>query len=285
MGQICVRASELPRRFGQLSQAGTTVLVTHHGRETHALLPIASYHAIVAAKDERGSPLEEDSLIDRLPMLLLVVDNAARIVTANRTAHAVLRKPLGRLVGGRLLDHLPLLEGSVFQSYFNRTAQSGEPSSFELSGLFGAETWHRIETYRTVEGVVILAHDITEDIAAHRLADGKKALIDALAMHGGIGHFWLNVRGRIDRCDAAVERFLQLPATRLAGVAIADLVPVGQRVNLRQAIEDVLSGAGGRRLETEFLRNDGETLPMICAITELRGSFRSEGAVMVATRQ
>jgi len=38
--EIFVRASEFPRRFGHLSQTGMTIFITHHGRETHALLPI-----------------------------------------------------------------------------------------------------------------------------------------------------------------------------------------------------------------------------------------------------
>ena len=78
---------------------------------------------------------------------------------------------------------------------------------------------------------------------------------------------------------------LQLPRERLSNVSVVDLVPVGQRVMLREVIENVLSHGGTQRFETEFLRNDGTTIPAVGAIKDLRGIYGSEGAVMVVTRK
>ena len=287
MQGIFVRASEFSRRFGHLSQAGRTVFVTHHGRETHALLPIANYHEFAAAAkgDEREAVFSNQDLADWLPLMLVVTDASRTIVMANRTAHAMARKPDGSLPGSALFDALPALRETMFESYYNRTERTGEPCSFELPALFGTDSWHRVETFRTQQGVVFLARDITEEVKAYRLADTKKTLIEAMLAHGGIGYVWFNVRGRIEQVDPAMSELLQLPRERLANVPVVDLVPVGQRVTLREMIEDVLTNGSTQRFETEFLRNDGTTIPAVGAIKDLRGVYGSEGAVMVVTRK
>jgi len=283
---IFVRASEFSRRFGHLSQAGKTVFVTHHGRETHALLPIANYHEFVAtAKGDDRDAVFNQELADWLPLMLVVTDDTRTIVMANRTAHAIARKPDGTLPGCALFDALPALRESMFEGYYARTERTGEPCSFELPALFGTDTWHRVETFRTHQGVVFLARDITEEVKAYRLADTKKTLIEAMLAHGGIGYIWFNVRGRIEQADPAMSDLLQLPRERLNNIPVVDLVPVGQRVALREMIEDVLTHGTTQRFETEFLRNDGSTVPAVGAIKDLRGVYGSEGAVMVVTRK
>lgn len=285
MQGIFIKASEFPRQFGHLSQTGKTVFVTHHGRETHALLPIADYNEFVAAAkgEERKTAVFNQRLADWLPLMLVVTDVSGTIVIANRTAHAMARKSDGSLPGCELFEAFPALRETMFESYYNRTARTREPCTFELPALFGTETWHRVETFRTDEGIVLLARDVTEEVKAYRLADTKKTLIEAMMAHGGIGNIWINVRGRIEHVDPAMSDLLQLPRGRLNNVPIVDLVPVGQRVTLREIVEDVLTNGNTRRFETEFLRNDGNTLPVVGAIKDLRGVFGCEGAIMVLT--
>lgn len=287
MQGIFVRASDFSRRFGHLSQAGRTVFVTHHGRETHALLPIANYNEFVATAraDDRDGIFSNQELADWLPLMLVVADETRTIVMANRTAHAVARKPDGALPGCALFEALPALKDSMFENYYNRTERTGEPCSFELLGLLGSDSWHRVETFRTHQGVVMLARDITEEVKAYRLADTKKALIEAILAHGGIGYIWFNVRGRIEQVDQAMSDLLQLPRERLNNVPVVDLAPVSHRVSLREMIENVLTHGSTQRFETEFLRNDGTTIPAVGAIKDLRGLYGSEGAVMVVTRK
>ena len=67
------------------------------------------------------------------------------ITMANRTAHAVTRKAEGKLLGAELFDALPALKDSMFEGYYCRTERTGEPCSFELPALFGADSWHRVE--------------------------------------------------------------------------------------------------------------------------------------------
>ena len=287
MQGIFIRASEFPRQFGHLSQTGRAVFVTHHGRETHALLPNAEYNEFVATtkSDEQHAAVSDQDLADWLPLMLVVADDSGTIVMANRTAHAMARKADKSLPGCDLFEALPALRETMFQSYFNRTARTGEPCVFELPALFGADTWHRVETFRVSQGTALLARDVTEETKAFRLADSKKTLIEAMLAHGGIGHIWINVRGRIAEINPAMSELLQLPRERLNNIPVADLVPISRRVTLRETIEDVLSHGTTRRFETEFLRNDGTTVDTVGAIKDLRGIYGSEGAVMVVTRK
>jgi PAS domain-containing protein len=285
MQEIFVRASEFPRQFGYLSQAGGTVFITHHGRETHALLPIADYHEFVTAKADGDSAVFDQNLADWLPLLLVLVDEERAIVMANRTAHAMARSPRGSLVGCDLLQAMPTLGQTIFESYLNRTERAGEPCSFDLPDMFNSGTWHRVETFRSGADVAILARDITDEVKIHRLADTKKALIDAMLVHGGIGYMWINVRGRIEQVDAAMGELLQLPIERLVNVPVLDLVPIGQRAALRELIENALARAATQRVDSEFLCNDGTTVAVVCGIKDLRGLYGCEGAVMVVTRR
>ena len=287
MQEIFVRASEFPRQFGHLSQTGKTVFVTHHGRETHVLLPIGDYNEFIATAnaDEQWAALSDQDLADWLPLMLIVTDESGAIVMANRTAHAMARKPKGSLLGCELFEALPALRQTVFENYYNRTVRTREPCSFELPALFGAETWHRAEIFRVPQGVALLARDVTEEIKTSRLADTKKTLIEALTAHGGIGHVWINVRGRIEQVDAVMSELLRLPFERVKNVPVVDLVPIGRRVMLRDIIEDALIQGNAQRFETEFLSNDGSTIPAVGAIKNVRGLYGSEGAVMVVTRK
>lgn len=284
---IFVRASEFPRQFGHLSQTGRAVFVTHHGRETHALLPIADYNAFIATtkSEEQDAVVSDQDLADWLPLMLVVVDESGTIVMANRTAHAMARKADRSLPGCDLLEALPALQETMFLSYYNRTARTGEPCSFELPGLFGTDAWHRVEIARVNQGIVLLARDVTEEVKAFRLADTKKTLIEAMLAHGGIGHIWINVRGRIAEVGPAMSELLQLPRERLNDIPVVDLVPISRRVTFREIIEDVLSHGSAQRFETEFLRNDGSTIHAVGAIKDLRSVYGSEGAVIVVTRK
>ena len=285
MTSITVASSDFARNFGHLRQAIDAVFVTHHGRETHALVPITIYKDLIARGASLASTTQPsiDDLLDWLPMSLLVVRNDGTVVRANRTVHAASRLPHGSIVGRELLEVLPALKNTMFASYLKRAFSTGEPCSFDQPSVHRESRWMRIDIYPTHEGATILARDITDDIALNRSADAKEAVIDAISAHGGIGYVGLNVRGRIERVDRAICETLALPEERLAGLMVADLVPLAHRAAFRDVIERVLSGGATERFETQFLCNDGSVLALTGAVRELRGVYGSEGAVIVTT--
>ena len=68
-------------------------------------------------------------------------------------------------------------------------------------------------------------------------------------------------------------------------MAMADLVPLGQRVAFREALDAVLTGEGARTIDSAILSNEGLMVPVRVTISELRGTYGNEGAIVLLTRR
>lgn len=285
MTNITVASSDFARKFGHIRQESGAVFVTHHGRETHALVPISTYRELVAKRAASTAETEPsiEELSEWLPLSLFVVRKDGTVVLANHTSHAAAGVPEGSLVGRALLEAMPALKGTMFAAYFKRALGTGEPCSFDQPSVYRDGRWMRFDIHPSHATATILARDITDDIALNRYADAKEAIIDAIAAHGAIGYIRLNIRGRIEQVDRAICDVLALPAERLAGLMVSDLVPLAGRAAFRDVVERILSGGSAERFETQFLCNDGSLVALTGAMRELRGVYGSEGAVIVTT--
>ncbi len=188
------------------------------------------------------------------------------------------------MVSRNIWDALPELDGSVTQTYIRHTVETGEPSSADIPSLFRPGAWRRLDVFAFGGGAAILVRDITANMRDNRLADVKKAAFDAITLHGMIGYLHLSPRGHIEQIDESMCAMLQLPASRLQGIDVADIVPIGKRVAFRNSLENVLRGKGHIQIDTAFLANDGGAFPVEVAITGLRSTYGIEGAVIVVTR-
>lgn len=290
--KLQVTSAELVRQFGNLRHAmgDATVFVTNHGRTTHALLSAAQYEKLVengrrgADPDSRAPLPTLREFADWVPHGVVSLDGEMNVVMANRVAHAIFDKRAGELEGRNLYEAVPALNGSLAQTYIKRAASGKEVCVADLPSIFRPDSWVRLEVYPLARITTLMFRDITEDMQNHRLADAKRAIVDAISLHGGIGYMRLNVRGQIERVDATLCAMLQLPEERLLTIGIADLVPVANRVSFRERLEKVLRGEGPQRVETVLLSNDGTPLPVIAAITDLPGIYGNEGAVAIITR-
>lgn len=290
--QLVVTSAEFVRGFGHLRQAmgDSTVFVTHHGRATHALVTASRYDDLITAARQANS----QEVVQRLPSLqefagwvsqgVLSIDLDMTIVVANRVAHAMVDYVDGDLIGRNIYDAIPALNGSLAQTYINRAAVGKEMCAAELPSIFRPGSWIRLEIYPLARNTTMLFRDITDDVHSHRLADTKKAIVDSMTLHGGIGYIRLSSRGQIDRIDPPMCRMLHFSEDRLQRIALADLVPVSHRVAFRETLDSVLRGDGAQRIETVMLANNGEGIEVCAAITELRGTYGNEGAVLVVTR-
>lgn len=290
--KVHVTSAELVRQFGNLrhTMGDATVFVTHHGRTTHALLSAAQYQKLTA-NPQRGAGPDDSALLptlrefaDWVPHGVVSLDTEMTVIMANRVAHAIFDKRDGELVGANLFTAVPALNGSLAQTYIKRAAAGKEVCVADLPSIFRPESWVRLEVYPLARTTTLMFRDITEDMQNHRLADAKRAIVDAITLHGGIGYMRLNVRGQIERADASMCAMVQLPEERLLQIGIADLVPIANRVAFRERLEKVLRGEGPQRVETVLLSNDGTHLAVTAAITDLPGIYGNEGAVVIVTR-
>lgn len=286
-----VSSADFARKFGQLRQMqdDQAIFVTHHGRATHVLTTVRHYTALKQGDGtDRAETIATTSLHELANCLtigVLLIDYDLRIVTANRVAHVQLDWQDGDMTGRKVFDALPVLRRSLIETYVLRAVASKEPYSAEIPSLFREGTWVRAEIHPFARYVTVLFHDITEDMKAHRLADPRKSLREAIAVHDGIGYVCLNTRGHIDRAEPTFCDIVHLPEERLRHVAMADLVPLGQRVAFREALDAVLTGEGARTIDSAILSNEGLTVPVRVTISELRGTYGNEGAIVLLTRR
>ncbi|MEH3039846.1 MAG: PAS domain-containing protein [Sphingomonas paucimobilis] len=288
--QPTVSSADFARRFGQLRQMqdDEAIFVTHHGRATHVLTTVRHYNALKDSEDQTDTATAPPSLHDFANCLtigVLLIDYDLRILAANHVAHAQLDREDSELVGQRVFQAVPVLRGSLVETYVRRSIASREPASAELPSLFRPDSWIRVDIHPFARHVTILFHDITEDMKRHRLADVRQSLREAIGVHDGIGYVCLNTRGHIDRAEPTFCDMVHLSEERLHHVALADLVPVAHRVAFREALDKVLSGEGARTIDSVLLSNDGATVAVRVTIAELRGVYGNEGAIVLLTRR
>lgn len=287
-----VTSAEFTRHFGQLrlSTSDDPVFITHHGRPTHVLLTARQYERLAAEDDPAG-----DEALPHIPPTevlaswiehgILVIDKAMKIVLANPVGQAMADRTEAELIGRRLYDALPILEGSLTQNYINRAVASGETYSADLPSVFRPGAWVRLEIHPSSRNVTLMFRDITEDVVNHRMADAKRSVFDAIANHPGIGYARLDARGHIVEATESMCRLVHLPPERLVNIAFSDLVLISRRSSFREALNGTLRGEGATRIETELLANDGGVLAADIVINELRGTYGMEGVVVVLTRR
>jgi len=287
-----VSAAELVRNFAECREVAAqhTLPITHHGRTTHVLLGIDAFNKLNGA--ERNGATSDPAvmihaLADWLEAGLILCDEDRIIQFANRVAQGIARAPA--LVGHPLLDALPQLAGSLIETHLRRTEAGGEIGSADIPSPFNESCWLRIRSFPLGPWNALLFHDITEDVRQTRMADEKQALFAAMRKHGGACFARLSVRGTIDHVNDPCCRLIGLAEERLRGIAFADLVPMAERPAFRDMLEAVLRGEDTGEgdstgmLDTRILTNDGTLAPIRASLTQLRGAYGVEGALLLAT--
>lgn len=278
-----VTAAEFVRNFAKSRAMADKrpVLITNHSQVTHALLSADEYRRLASGVTELGA----DPLLEFgrwTTEALVLCDDHLQIVHANHVACAMFRRTKDEMIG-RNLAEIPEVNGTLIEMMVRRTCVANEPTSAEIVSPFTKDAWIRLRSFPWRDQNLVMLRDMTEEVHSHRLADVKTKIIDCMSLHGGIGYVRLSVRGTIDRVDEPFAKMLGLPEERLIGVPIADLVAISGRVALRDALEEVFRGQGGRRLDVEFVTNRGDLVTVTLAVVQLLGSYGAEGAVMLLT--
>lgn len=281
-----VTAAEFAKQFGHYRRRALDrpVFVTSHGRETNVLMSIEQFscpHRGVLSQERRNLPRLSD-FAGWMHQGVVVLDEKMSVVLANPVAHAMLGQTDDAMIGINFYDAVPILKGSLTQAYVNRAAISKEPSAADLPSIIRPGAWCRLEVYPLAHSTTMVFHDITEDVQNNRLADVRDAVVRAATAHPHVARLQINLRGNIDAADDTMCGLLRMTEERLGGVSVVDLVAPGDRLNVREALDDVFGGAGGRPLRTALLANDGRQVRLTAVLAELRGIYGNEGAMLVA---
>ncbi|MEX2124073.1 MAG: diguanylate cyclase [Woeseia sp.] len=130
------------------------------------------------------SPLAYQTLFDHVRDPIIVLDNAQRIISANRPAQVLLEKSEHELIGYKLWDDLlqsqvvldPQKGLDTTQTLRMQTDRYFEVTSTPLKGPFGQE-----------QGRVVVCRDVTERMQALRALADSEHLIRSLIEHSSNG--------------------------------------------------------------------------------------------------
>jgi len=190
------------------------------------LLPLY-WWAAVSLKVHEFSPLAYQTLFDRMRDPIIVLDRSARIISANRAAQKLLRKPEAELIGCSLADQLPQAH-----SVLDDPEALSETQTLQVS----PDRYYELSATRLTgpggqfQGTVVVCRDVTERNEALRALADSEHLIRSLIENSsnGILRFARDTSDaeRRFRCvfaNRAAERFLGNEQGALVGMPLAKI--------------------------------------------------------------
>jgi len=194
---------------------------------TLALLLPLYWWASIALRVYEFSPLAYQTMFDHVRDPIIVLDKSQRIISANKPAQALLKRPEQDLIGQRLWEDLPEAQ-SVLQHARERdltqtvrmpTDHYFELNSAPLKGPGGQD-----------QGTVVVCRDVTERKRALRALADSEHLIRSLVEHSSNGILrFARDNGDTDRrfrctfANRAAERYLESGNSTLVGMPLEKL--------------------------------------------------------------
>ncbi len=279
-----VSAAEITRNFGMWQdRAGQgPLVVTHHGRPRCVLLSVDAWQAIAASRpladpDERAA-IENGLLAERMDAGFIALDAALRVRGVNTLGAMMLGHAREVLAGVALAEALPELAEGPVAAQIRRTLRTGEEARMTVPYRGGSLHAH---IFAWPDGVAVTLRPMGEEDGAERIREATAALRLALATQGTIGVVELTVRGTIALADISFAAMAGFAPERLVGVRASDLLTIGTRMSMVEAVEKVLSGAGPAAIDARLLVNGGEDCSVRIGIAPLTEGYAIGGAVLV----
>jgi len=283
-----VTAAEFVRNFARLREEAQhhPVYISNHGRVSHVLATLADFRRVTATTESgaAGRQVSLFGLAEWVDDAILVCNAQEEVIYANRVASAICRLDLPPGETLPLRTALPAMYDTLIEVHFRRTQTTREPSTADLPSPFVPGAWLHMRCFPLRENTVLMVRDITFEVERFRLADVKKAMVDAMSLHGGVGYVRLSPRGTIETVDDAFCQWVGLAENKLTGVPLLDLVDRTDRVGLRDGLEKVFAQGKTVRCVVDLVPNRAEKVTVDCAAVPLQGTYGAQGAVVVFTK-
>lgn len=285
-----VTAAMLTRRQGYWFQRAvqSPVFISHHNRPSHVLVTREWFDAhspgAQGAHDDAALEAVIRDVTFRTDQGFFWLDIGLAIRVLNPVAALHFGLTEARAVGRTFAELMPQLLSTLIYGKIVRSLNTGELHCADVPSVVRPDHWIHFETFPFAGGVACWFRCITDEVRANRLADVNRALVDTMTVHGGIGFAQLSPRGSIVRAGKALGDIMQLGEDRLRGVLLVDLVVREDKPAVRDAIEALFVSGEPACLGAALLSNDGVAVRVRMALSELRGCYGSEGAVVLVTR-
>jgi len=290
INQTCssVSAADLVRHFGDWQDRARDrpIVVTRHGKNTHALLSYDKYLALIGSHDLPQADNAVDrsivAMFDKIAAAVFILTDDLTILTANRAARDLVRLGDTEVHLRPLAAVFPEAGNELIYRYLRRTAATGEQLSADTR-LASSDRWIHLQTVRVPAGVAITMRDTTEDITARHVADVKESMIAAMEANGTIAYARISVREMVERADPVLIDMLGISEEAFRRVRFSTVIPASHRTSFIEALEQVFAGRGPVSIESRLFNREGAQLPVRISIVELRGDYASEGAIVLIT--
>ena len=261
------------------------VEIASHGRVTHVMVSSSEYERLRAGTScpPKVPEIALFGLAEWMKDAIIATDREGRIVYSNNVAKALTSVDLPGDASIGLIAALPILRGTVIELNYDRTRASHEPTYAEVPSPFRQDGWLLCRTIPLNGRVILILSDITEEFQRDRMADTKQAIVKAMIQHGSVGYIRVSARGVIKEIEDPFCDWLNLPGDRIRGRTLMDFVSREYRLAFREALELVLDGSECDPFDLALMPNGPGELRLKCAMSQLRGQFGVEGAVLLCT--
>ena len=132
-------------------------------------------------------------------------------------------------------------------------------------------------------GGALVLRDVSaamDDLAA---GDARRALTQAIDAHGDIGHALISVREAIEEANEALTAMIGSTTAAIRRVRFSALIAMSERAAFAEALETLFRTGAAARIPSTLVTHEGAALPVKLVIAERRGTYASDGAVVVVT--
>jgi len=287
-----VSAADFIRGFAnwRLQAARKPVVVTHHGKDAHVLISLDDYRRLGNGADESIATADSvqrslAGIPESIRDAVILIDRQWRIAAVNPAATDMLEAPGADLIGAPLTAAMPRIEGSLLSHCIIRLIDHRERFSGEIPDVLRPRQWLRADLVPAPIGGALILRDVSGAMEEFAGNDARQALLAAIEAEGSIGHARISVREAVEAANATLTGLIGVEPAAIRRVRFSALLAVSHRAAFAEALESLFRSGGPKRLASQIVTRDGDAIDVDLTMTEIRGPYAVDGAVVLVTRR
>ncbi|MFC7229484.1 PAS domain-containing protein [Salinirubellus salinus] len=197
---------------------------------------------------------------ERITDAVVALDDEWRYTYMNERAEDLVDRAAESLLGERIWDLFPFLEGTALGTGMREAMERQEPTTVEAH-LEAVDRWYEFRTYPDENGVSVYFRDVTDRRERERDLRQERAFTDALLEGLPDVLYAFDHSGTLLRWNDRLEAVTGYDATEIDAMGPLEFVSPNERSVVAEAIETVFEEGRATTVESELLTADGERIP------------------------
>jgi PAS domain S-box-containing protein len=208
-----------------------------------------------------------DQILSSITDAFVVLDRHWRITHMNERASSLVNGRPADYIGRVHWEAFPESVGGPFEKAYRRAMDEGIATRAEAF-YEPLRKWIQVNAYPSIEGLTIVAQDVTDRVRAHE-ANARLAAIVASSVDAIVGK---QLDGTITSWNHAAEQIFGYTAAEMIGHSIFRLIPPEHHEAERDTLRRVTRGDPVEFSQTERIRKDGERIYIALTVSPIRDS-------------